>query len=52
MAYYEVKLHILRNGQVIEASSIDVVPGDVVFIKQSMKMPFDGFLLGGSVLMN
>lgn len=52
MAYYEVKIHALRDGNVIEMSSVDVVPGDVVFIKNAIKLPFDGILLGGSVLMN
>lgn len=52
MAYYEVKVHVLRNNGVIEISSVDVVPGDVVFIKQAIKLPFDCILLGGSVLMN
>ena len=33
MAYYEIKMNVLRNGMVMEVSSIDVVPGDVVFLK-------------------
>lgn len=33
-------------------SSVDIVPGDIVFIKDAIKLPFDGILLGGSVLMN
>jgi P-type E1-E2 ATPase len=52
MAYYEVKVHALRSTGVVEISSVDVVPGDIVFIKDSIKLPFDGILLGGSVLMN
>ena len=52
MAYYEVRIEGLRDGRVISMSSVDVVPGDVVFIKNSIKLPFDGILLGGSVLMN
>ena len=52
MAYYNVKIYSLRNGNVVEISSVDVVPGDIVFINNSLKLPFDGILLGGSVLMN
>lgn len=33
-------------------SSVDIVPGDIAFIKGVMKLPFDGLLLGGSVLIN
>lgn len=52
MAYYETNVNVLRNGMISEISSKYIVPGDVVFIKNSMKMPFDGVLLQGSVLMN
>ena len=43
---------MLRNGQVIKISSVDVVPGDVVFLKDSVKIPFDGLILEGSALIN
>jgi P-type E1-E2 ATPase len=33
-------------------SSIDVVPGDVVFLKAAIKIPFEGILLEGSALIN
>ena len=33
-------------------SSDEIVPGDIVFINQPMKIPFDGFLLGGELLVN
>ena len=33
-------------------SSKDLVPGDLVFIKDQIKLPFDGILLTGSLLMN
>jgi magnesium-transporting ATPase (P-type) len=35
-----------------KGSSRYVVPGDIVFIKDPMKIPFDGILLQGSVLAN
>jgi cation-transporting ATPase 13A2 len=40
MAYYEVKVHALREGTVKEVSSLDLVPGDVVFLKNPIKIPF------------
>jgi P-type E1-E2 ATPase len=52
MAFYTTPMQVLRNKDVLEVSSIDLVPGDIVFIKKSIKLPFDGVLLGGSVLMN
>lgn len=52
MAYYEVKVNVLRSGEVSEISSIDVVPGDVVFLKDSIKIPFEGIILEGSALIN
>ena len=52
MAYYDVKIHSLRNRNIKEISSVDIVPGDIVFINNRLKIPFDGILLGGSVLMN
>lgn len=52
MAYYDIPIYSLRNGHIVEISSVDIVPGDIVFINNSLKLPFDGILLGGSVLMN
>ena len=52
MAFYAKPMHVLRGKQVQEIDSSLFVPGDIVFIKQSIKLPFDGILLGGSVLMN
>jgi cation-transporting P-type ATPase 13A2 len=36
----------------VEVSSIDVVPGDIVFLKDSIKIPFEGIILEGSALIN
>jgi len=52
MAFYTRPMHVLRGKHVEEMSSSEFVPGDIVFIKQAIKLPFDGVLLGGSVLMN
>ncbi len=40
MAYYEVQVNTLRNGNVVAVSSIDLVPGDIVFLKDPIKIPF------------
>ena len=40
MAYYEITVRVLRSGVVKDISSIDVVPGDVVFLKDPVKIPF------------
>lgn len=42
----------MRDGEIKKGSSKYVVPGDVVFIKNPMKVPFDGLLLQGSALSN
>jgi hypothetical protein len=52
MAFYTTPMKVLRGKEVVECSSIDLVPGDIAFLKKSIKLPFDGVLLGGSVLMN
>ena len=52
MAYYEVELDVLRGGEVRPICSREVVPGDIVFFKSPMKIPFDCILLEGSCLVN
>ena len=52
MAYYETDLFLLRGSQVIKTSSKNVVPGDVVFFKEQIKIPFDGIIIEGSALIN
>ena len=52
MAYYETNINVLREGRVQEITSKDVVPGDIAFFKNSMKIPFDCILLEGSCLVN
>ncbi len=43
---------VLREGKVESISSIDVVPGDIVFLKDAIKIPFEGVILEGSALIN
>ena len=52
MSYYDVPLSVLREGKVDKISSLEVVPGDVVFMNQAIKLPFDGILLEGEMLIN
>jgi Ca2+-transporting ATPase len=54
MAYYEADVNVLRDGKVIGISSMYVVPGDIVLLEEgsTIKMPFDGVLLEGEVLIN
>jgi len=58
MAYYEVPLNVLRDEKIISISSMEVVPGDVVFFNNlsensnNFKLPFDGKVLEGSILIN
>lgn len=52
MAYYEITVYALRDGQVKPISSLDVVPGDVIFLRDPIKIPFEGIILEGSALIN
>lgn len=52
MAYYQIPVNVLREGRVEVISSIDVVPGDIVFLKDPIKIPFEGIILEGSALIN
>ncbi len=45
MAYYDIPLNVLRGGNVVQISSVEVVPGDVVFLKDPIKLPFEGIIL-------
>lgn len=52
MAYYDIPLNVLRENNVLQISSVDVVPGDIVFLKDAIKLPFEGIILEGSALIN
>lgn len=45
MAYYVVNVNVLRGDRVVNISSLDVVPGDIVFLNEPIKIPFDGIVL-------
>ena len=40
MAYYLVTLNVFRDGAMIQVLSVDIVPGDIVFLKDPIKIPF------------
>lgn len=40
MAFYEIPVNVLREGKIEVISSIEVVPGDIVFLKDPIKIPF------------
>lgn len=50
MAFYEVEVNVLRSGVVKRISSFAVVPGDIVFLKDPIKIPFEGIIVEGSAL--
>jgi len=52
MAYYDIPIHVLREDSVVNISSVQVVPGDIVFLKKAIKIPFEGIVLEGSALIN
>lgn len=37
----------MRGAEITEISSTQLVPGDIVFLKKQMKIPFDGIILEG-----
>jgi magnesium-transporting ATPase (P-type) len=39
-----VSVNVLREKKVINISSKDIVPGDIVFLKDPIKIPFDGIV--------
>jgi P-type E1-E2 ATPase len=45
-------MNVLRSGEVIELSSAELAPGDIVFLKAQVKVPFDGIILEGDALIN
>jgi magnesium-transporting ATPase (P-type) len=45
-------MNVLRNGEIIQLSSANLAPGDIVFLKNQIKIPFDGIILEGDALIN
>ncbi|KYR01086.1 P-type ATPase [Tieghemostelium lacteum] len=52
IAYFSCPVEVLRNGQFETVFSIDLVPGDIIKLKQSFTLPCDLTLLTGSVILN
>ena len=45
MAYYDIPVNVLRENTVLQISSVDIVPGDIVFLKDAIKLPFEAIIL-------
>jgi magnesium-transporting ATPase (P-type) len=45
-------MNVMRNGEIVKLSSAGLVPGDIVFLKNQIKIPFDGIILEGDALIN
>lgn len=56
MAYYEWKIKVKRfvnnKSWVKEIISNDLVPGDIIFVPENTRMPWDAILLAGSCIVN
>lgn len=44
------KVTVLRDGKKVELSSSELVPGDIIFIHEGLKIPADGFIVKSSNL--
>ena len=47
MSVYEITLNGLRNGKITDVSSLNIVPGDIVFFNKTIRLPFEGIILEG-----
>jgi len=52
MAHYDCRIQVLRDNKLVEISSDDLVPGDVIEIPSFCKMPCDAVLIDGICVMN
>jgi magnesium-transporting ATPase (P-type) len=52
MANYNIPVNVLRENEIVNISSDEIVPGDIVFLKDQIKIPFEGIILEGSALIN
>lgn len=52
MAHNECLVDVSRSGNVISISSRDLVPGDLIIVKDGMIIPCDLILLNGQCVMN
>lgn len=52
MAVYHSKIFVKRNGNVKEITQSELVPGDILIIKDDSLIPADCIVIKGNVLMN
>lgn len=53
MSHFECPVEVVRDGEIIEISSIDLVPGDALVLSPELKViPCDAILLNGDVLVD
>lgn len=52
MAYYETDVNVIREGNVQNISSVELVPGDLIEIPNNSKMPCDAVLIGGACIVD
>lgn len=57
MAFFETQINVLRKdengeGRWIETSSLELVPGDIIEMKQGTKLPCDAIMLNGESVIN
>ena len=55
MAHYSCKVKVMRSGsetELIEISSDELVPGDIIEIPENCNMPCDAALLSGTCIVN
>lgn len=45
MAYYDIPINVLRDNTILQISSVDIVPGDIAFLKDAIKLPFEAVIL-------
>ncbi|KAF2071068.1 hypothetical protein CYY_007622 [Polysphondylium violaceum] len=52
ISYFSCMVDVLRDGQVQELESKDLVPGDIIQLRQNFTMPCDVILLTGQAILN
>jgi len=52
MASYSTAVQVIRDGKWVEIKSRYLVPGDVIEVPQSVKMPCDAILIQGQSIVN
>jgi cation-transporting ATPase 13A2 len=52
MAYYECPVNVLRAGEIVRMSSVELVPGDLIEVPENSKMPCDAVLINGACIID